>query len=71
MKLKKKLGAKVWKQIAPPTLDRKLLDNLLETGVVNVADVAACSSTVPRTKYIKVTSRKRPTKRASKKAAEA
>lgn len=56
-RLKRQLGAKVWKKVTKQVLDRKLLDDALSTGEVDIAVVAQCSQEKFRSPYIKLTTK--------------
>ncbi len=57
-RLKRKIGAKVWHKLTREVLDKSKLDDALATGLVDIADVALCSSEVPRSPYIKISVKK-------------
>lgn len=53
--LKKKVGASTWKKITSLVLDKKKLDIAMSSGDVSLTDVAAVSTTTPRSPYIRIT----------------
>lgn len=54
-RLKKAVGAAVWKKITTPRLDDKLLEQAIQAGEVDVNVVAQCTTETPRSPYIKLT----------------
>lgn len=57
-KLKKALGAKLWKKVTTPALDEDKLEAAIKLGEVDPNVVASCSSTT-ESEYVKVTRRRR------------
>lgn len=56
-KLQNKLGAARWKRVTVPTLDKKLLDQAIDKGVVAAAEVAACMTIEDKKSYASFTVR--------------
>jgi hypothetical protein len=54
-KLKKKLGAPVWKKLLKWSLDRQLLEDAIARGTVSATTVAECSEEKPRAAFVKLT----------------
>lgn len=57
-KLKKRVGAKVWRKITKPILDREKLETAIAEGLVTPQTVAACSSEEPKSPYIRITEKR-------------
>lgn len=53
--LKKKLGATMWNKVTERVLDKRKLEDQIAAGEVEVADVAAASTTAKNKPYVKVT----------------
>ena len=54
-RLKKAVGAQVWKKITTPRLDDKLLEQAIQSGEVDVNVVAQCTTETPRSPYLRLT----------------
>lgn len=58
-RLKKAVGAEIWKKITTPKLDKAKLIDAMATGLVDKQVVAQCSSEKPKKPYVKITERKK------------
>lgn len=52
--LKKRLGAKLWKQVTTVVLDRNKLDAAIKAGEVDETLVAQCTITTPKKPYLRM-----------------
>lgn len=56
--LSKELGSKVWNSITKRVMDTKLLEDKVARGLISIGVVAGHSSEVPRSPYVKITTKK-------------
>lgn len=59
-KLKKILGATLWRKASKSVVDRNKLESLISTGEISVDQVASASQLVPAKPYVRVTEADRP-----------
>jgi hypothetical protein len=52
-KLKARIGPVLWRKITTPVVDKAKLDACIKSGEIEVADLAACSATIPVNPFIK------------------
>jgi hypothetical protein len=57
--LKKRLGAKLWKQVTSTVLDRNKLDAAIKAGDVDETLVAQCTNATPKKPYIRIDLKKK------------